>query len=126
MLQISHINFETDQRQLVFIFPGWHIAVPTYLLEKKKIVLFFPRAEKKKQDRFSEFFPFFFFSTIGFFFSQKIMGTYLQKNLVGFFFPTYQAGKKKPDLPTSFTEKRPKYDLPPRKKNQLPFVKPSD
>ena len=109
------------QRQLVLIFPGWHIAVPTYLLETKKIVLFFPRAGKKTKTK-TDFWIFFrvFFSHDRFFFPQKIMGTYLKKNLVGFFFfPTYQAGKK-----TGFTylflRKRPKYDLLPRKKkNQL-------
>ena len=133
----------------------------TYLpLGEKKIVLFFPRAGKKNQDRFSEFFPFFFFPRSVFFSLKRSWGPTSKKILVLFFprarkkknqdrfsgfFPVFfphdrfffsskdhrdlppkkscwfffsnLSGRKKKTGPTYlFLRKRPKYDLLPRKK----------
>ena len=72
-----------------FIFPGWHIGLPTYLSETKFWV-FFPRGRKKKLMPKSSF----IFPRLSFFFPKKGIATYLQER-VSFFCPGFFVRKKK-------------------------------
>ena len=72
-----------------FIFPGWHIGLPTYLSVNKFWVFFLEVGKKKLMPKSSFIFP-----RLSFFFRKKMIASYLHER-VSFFVLDFWSGKNK-------------------------------
>ena len=100
------------QRHSAFFFPGWHIALPTYLSQRKCPLFFSEKSEKKNKPELY----FNFCQVLVFFFPLKDDG-YLPPKKCQFFFPDFLDEKKKIDLPTYISRIAP--NCHPGKKKKL-------
>ena len=96
-----------------FIFPEWNITVPnTYLHPVRNfLVLFSPKGRRTTNN--------LFFFTVGYFFHETMMGTYILKLYQFFFFELSGRDNYNRTCSPQFVSKTPKNDPPPWKKNQV-------